>query len=109
MAYKQNMHPSLISPNAPFRNEFSVVDLDKVLGMLREKALYRMHQKGQTNLASDFETIGTLHEEFNEFTDAVHNKMPVDVKCAELLDIAFSAVLGVLFHKAVNSDGPCNH
>lgn len=98
-------HPSMLSPNMPLRSKFNEKDLDVALGQLREKALYRMKQKGSYNLASDFETIGTLFQEFNEFNDAVHAKLSTEVKCEELLDIAFSAILGVLFHKATCDNG----
>ena len=103
-------HPSLASPNAPFRSIFTEKDLDDALASLRLKALYRMQQKGSFNLASDFETIGTLSQEFNEFQVAVHAKLTADTKCEELLDVAFSAILGILFHRAKgDNDGNCNH
>ena len=105
----QSTHPSMLSPNAPFRSKFSEKDLDNALEQLRQKALYRMKQKGCYNLASDFETIGTLYQEFHEFNDAVHAKLIAETKCEELLDIAFSAILGVLFHTAKDSDGNSNH
>ena len=105
----RSTHPTLVSPNAPFRSIFTLQDLDDALAELKRKALYRVDQKGNYNLASDFETVGTLRQELNEFETAIHAKLTPEVKCEELLDVAFSAILGVLFHKAKGENGASHH
>ena len=97
----KSIHPSLIHSNMPDRTMFDMLDVESILSEIREVAILRTRQKGFGNLASDFETVGTLHQEFNEFTDAIHEKQSADAKCKELYDIIFSAMLGILLHKSV--------
>ena len=103
----KSTHPSLVSPNAPFRSKFNTKDVDNALMEFRRVVDFRINQKGSFNLSSDFETIGTVDQEFMEFKNAVHGRLSENAKVNELYDVMMSALLGVLFHRATNGNVAC--
>lgn len=82
--------------NPELRERFSTADLNSVIEALFKKVAYRARQKGNQCFGSDYETIGVLQLEIEEFKAAVQSRLSSEAKFEELLDIAWAALLGAM-------------
>jgi hypothetical protein len=82
--------------NPDERKTFNEVEVAEAVALLTSKANKRIIEKGRQCFSSDYESIGVLQLEVEEFKEAVQARLSYDAKIEELLDIAWAALIGVM-------------
>ncbi len=77
------------------RQQLTIDNFEAAKAELATKLEFRANQKSMGAMVSNHEILGILFEELDEYSNAVHDKLPSEDKVQELLDIAVAAVWGI--------------